>query len=290
MSYTTTSEHGAWTAAGSDATAQRTYTSIKVALADLSSHRDVEVFLQGSYANTTNVRSDSDVDIVVMTKQTFQGETTRLGTEARARWDRISPATFTASDLRSEVYAALVSYYGASRVESKNKCIRVVKTDGYVDADVVPCLQYRRYVNPDPNLDSEYTEGVSITPLRGARIVNFPKEHIKWGQIKNILGDGNYKKTVRQVKRLRTRAVDLGLLPDGIAPGYLLECLTYNAPNELFENNDSTRLMKVLSWLKHADKAGFDSCDWVHKLFVNDPGDFEVAVAQQILDALWETF
>jgi tRNA nucleotidyltransferase (CCA-adding enzyme) len=40
------------------------------ASAKLSS-KDIEVFAQGSYANRTNVRQDSDVDICILCKNTF---------------------------------------------------------------------------------------------------------------------------------------------------------------------------------------------------------------------------
>ncbi len=33
--------------------------------------KDIEIFVQGSYANNTNVRIDSDVDVCIMLKDTF---------------------------------------------------------------------------------------------------------------------------------------------------------------------------------------------------------------------------
>ena len=41
--------------------------------------------------------------------------------------------------------------------------------------------------------------------------------------------------------------------------------------------------------LKYADKLAFSSCDGIHRLFKTDPGGFEVATAQAIVDGLWET-
>lgn len=283
----TPQERSNWTAAGSDASAQKTYASIRAALAEIEQRRNVEIFLQGSYANATNIRADSDVDVVVMTKVTFQGSVERLGSVARARYDALPPSTFSSSDLRSEVVAALSSYYGSHRVHERNKCVKVDAAAGYVDADVVPALQYRWYRDPNSDL-TEFVEGISISPLRGGRIVNFPKSHIRNGQIKNALCDGRYKATVRQVKRLRNRAVDSGLLASGVAPGYLLECLVYNVATTEFVSDDSKRLINVVSNLKFADKRPFVSCDGIHSLFETDPGQFDVVAAQAIVDALWE--
>ncbi len=62
-----------WSHQGAITTARQTHESIRTAL---SSHGwpdgvDFEVYLQGSYKNATNVRGDSDVDVVVQLKSTF---------------------------------------------------------------------------------------------------------------------------------------------------------------------------------------------------------------------------
>jgi hypothetical protein len=286
----TPAEHSAWTAPGASDAAQKTYASVKAALASLISRRDLDVFLQGSYANATNIRADSDVDIVVVSRRTFQGSLERLSAAARTRWEALPAATYTAAELRAEVTQALVAYYGQSRVHQHNKCIKVDKAPGYVDADVVPCFQYRWFRTADPDLSREFVEGIVIEPLRGPRIVNFPKEHIKNGQAKNNTCSERYKPTVRQMKHLRNRAVSERRLNEDSAPGYLLECMTFNAPTDRFVSNHSERLKDVVLWLKIVDKQNFWSCDGVHRLFVNDPGGFDVPTAQRIADALWDAY
>jgi hypothetical protein len=189
------------------------------------------------------------------------------------------------------VKSALVAYYGYGRVSDKDKCIRVAKTDGYVDADVVSAFQYRHYRTSDPqDLTRDWVEGIIIYPLSGGSIINFPKEHIKNGQAKNAACDGRYKSSVRQVKRLRNRAVDEGRISKSDAPGYLLECMTYNVPRAEFVANDSERLEKVILHLKFTDKSNFMSCDGIHTLFGTDPGGFSVTKAQRVIDALWEAY
>lgn len=281
-------DHSNWTAPGSDSAAQATYASVRLALADVIKQRDVEVFLQGSYANHTNVRADSDVDIVVMTRQTFSGNPEGLTPTGRLQWDGLSQATFFADDLRSEVHAALASYYGASRVHPRNKCITVDKTSGYVDADVVPCIQYRHFRNSYST--SQFVEGIKIHPLNGGSIVNFPKEHIRNGEEKNRVCSSRYKPTVRQLKRLRNRAISEGRLVEGDGSGYLLECMAFNAPTDRFVYDDSQRLSSVLLWMKYADKSAFQACDGIHYLFRDDPGGFLLSEAQRVLDAMWDAF
>ncbi|NQX10365.1 nucleotidyltransferase [Microbacteriaceae bacterium VKM Ac-2855] len=254
---------------------------------------DYKVFLQGSYANDTNTRGDSDVDVVVMMTSTFMPDTSQLGaTEKDSHARNRIPGTTTAQELRGKVERALRSYYGDSRIEPKNKCLRVAKTAGYVDADVVPALQHRRFTSYTPSGSSDWIEGISIQPLRGERIVNYPKEHIRNGQSKNGVANGNYRPTVRQVKRLRRRAVDLGRLSRTDAPGYLLECLVSNVPNRYFENDPSDRLLGVLSYLSIFDAAALREEMWsgdrIHKLFIDDPGEHNEYIAARVLGVLWD--
>jgi hypothetical protein len=77
----------------------------------------LHIYAKGSYANNTNVRRDSDVDIVVECQacQYFdympgQAPATALGTPYTGEW--------TPAKLRSEVTMALTNAFGASSVSS----------------------------------------------------------------------------------------------------------------------------------------------------------------------------
>ncbi|RLK24683.1 nucleotidyltransferase-like protein [Micromonospora sp. M71_S20] len=291
---TSEAERRQWTQQGAQDTAKRTYDSVKTAISRSPALAGkVDIFLQGSYANATNTRGDSDVDIVVMSTTTYYPDTRLLSMAEVAREQQYGgQATTTSYQFRKLVEQALIAYYGSARVHAKNKCLRVDKRDGYVDADVVPAEQVRRYTSFPAYGSPDWIEGISIQPLQGPRIVNYPKEHRKNGQRKNGLCGEKYKPTVRQLKRLRRRAVEAGLIPKGSAPGYLIECLTYNVPNHLFVHDDSTRLLKVLAWL-HTQTAAeltarFTACDEVHHLFVDDPGDHDAHLTIRVLDQLWQ--
>lgn len=231
--------------------------------------------------------------MVVMLTSTFMPETSRLSpSEQQIYESNRTPGTTSAPDFRAMVERALYNYYDAGRVDRKNKCIKVKKRDGYVDADVVPAMQQRLLTSYPSAGSANFIEGISITPLRGSRIVNYPQEHIKNGQAKNTLAGGNYKSAVRQVKRLRRKAVSLGLLGPDLAPGYLLECLVSNVPNHLFVSDSSDRLLKVMHHLSGFNAAQLHEAMWsgdrVHKLFVNDPGNHNQYTAERILSVLWD--
>lgn len=273
---------------------QATYASARAALdgAPSLAGLDYEVFLQGSYANATNTRGDSDVDIVVMLTTSYMPDTTRLSAGEQANYEsRRIPATVTAQSFRDRVEQALVRYYGRDRVIPKNKCLRIPKNPGYVDADVVPALQHRLFSTYPAYSDPQFIEGIAITPLSGSRIVNYPKEHIANGQTKNGVCSQNYKPTVRQVKRLRRRAVDQGLLTPKAAPGYLLECMVSNVPNANFTNDEVDRVIKVLAWFNAHSATDLSASIWsgdrIHRLFVDDPGQHDSDNAKHVLETLW---
>jgi len=280
-----------WTTPGAQDAAARTYNSVKSHLE--SSPRlaglNFEVFLQGSYANATNTRGDSDVDIVAMLTSSYTPETTLLTpTEQRRYQAQRIPATTTVDDFRHAVNLALADKY--ARVEPKKKCLKIPRQGNLLDTDVVPCLQLRRYFEFPEVGRPRWIEGISIKPLTGPRIVNYPKEHRKNGQHLNQETGERYKPTVRQVKRLRRAAVDQGLVTRDQAPGYLLECMVFNVPDYMFYGDEAARVGDVLRWLDDCTAeqlaANIWSCDKVHKLFVDDPGDHNQYTAKRTLASL----
>ena len=61
---------------------------------------DIDIFIQGSYANNTNVRSESDVDVCVMLRDTFHTDYA----QGKGREDY----GFKASDFTFQEYRNLV--------------------------------------------------------------------------------------------------------------------------------------------------------------------------------------
>jgi tRNA nucleotidyltransferase (CCA-adding enzyme) len=57
-----------WSNQGATTTSSTAYNSVRTALLKSTSplaNRGVDIFLQGSYANATNIYGDSDIDVVV---------------------------------------------------------------------------------------------------------------------------------------------------------------------------------------------------------------------------------
>lgn len=280
-----------WAKPGAKTTAKQTCDAVRAALeaSPALMARDPDIFLQGSYRNATNIRGDSDVDIVCM-----------LGTQWIAGLDRLSPtevqryrdatvdATYGHTQFVTDVEAALVAAFGRAAVTVKNKCIKIEGNGHRLDADVVPAHQYREYVSVPNYPRATYIEGVQIRPRSGGSILNFPKHHIANGQDKNQQTDGRYKDTVRQYKNMLAEAVRDNVLDAGQVPGYFTECLLSNVPDRLLSSADHAhRVIDVLEWVAQIDDLGaLTSADGIHELFRTDPGKWNGGHVTALLDGV----
>jgi hypothetical protein len=193
----------------------------------------VEVYVKGSYANNTNVRLDADVDIDV--KWTDQFDVDRMGSAVGASPAALgyTPATtqFSPPAFRRKIERALIDAFGASAVDTtRNKCIEVAAGSTTLDADVVPCKMLRRW----DRLGTRYNEGVNLYPTDGSGpITNWPDQNYANGVAKNNATGRRYKAIIGCLKRLENEMLDDGVIRLPV-PGYLIECLLWNAPNSCF--------------------------------------------------------
>lgn len=110
--------------------------------------RKVHLFIQGSYANNTNVRTQSDVDIAVVQEDIFTTEY-RPASSGYPQSDidyNFCIAAPAAKKFKDEVQECLENKFGTD-VERKNKSIKIHGNTYRKDADSVPCRRYRDYRN-----------------------------------------------------------------------------------------------------------------------------------------------
>ena len=195
---------------------------------------DHQVYLQGSYPNHTNIRGDSDVDVVVESGAVFYHN---VPDHLRQQYGLTTPALYTWQQFRAEVRRALSSYYGSPRVTDGRKCIRVAGYGNRLNADVVPCTAYRRYSNP-----GWYSNGITFWTRNDVQIVNFPKDHLHNGSQKNSRCHTCYKPNVRVMKNARSRA-------GNDLPSYFLECLLYNVPDSCFSPRHADTFVATINYL-----------------------------------------
>jgi hypothetical protein len=259
-----------WSNQGATTTAEATHASVRYALepagTSLVRGHGIEIFLQGSYRNFTNIYSDSDVDIVVLLNETYTGDASRLVEAQRVAQQRdfasYRPVSYPWHAYRQDILESLRRHYGPAMVNAGNKAVKVLAgTSGRLEADVVPCLVHHLYTSYGTTLftPTTFVEGVSFWDQAGRQVVNYPKEHIKNGQAKNGAGRTNfsYKPTVRMFKNARRYLVERGRLAAGTAPSYFLECLLYNVPDALFVADRRAAMAGILDWLLKTNLATF---------------------------------
>ena len=193
---------------------------------------DYEVFLQGSYANNTNVRTESDVDICIMLKSSFYYDLP----DGKNEFDYgIKAGSLTFQRYRDLVKKALVDKFGSYYVTDGNKSIKIDENSYHVKADVVPTFQLRRYNNHN-NL---YIEGTRFYAKDGKKVTNYPKQHIKNGIDKNKRTNYKYKKLVRIMKHIKNDMVSDGKTNGDKISSFLVECLVWNVPDSIITGYSS---------------------------------------------------
>lgn len=227
------------------------------------SRRRIKTFTQGSYRNRVNVRQDSDVDVGVLCFDVFLPDYPP-GTTAATFGNEDS--SYSYGQFKNELEEALVAYFGRGAVHRGNKAFDLGNNAYSIEADVAPFLEYREYQR-----DKSYRAGVALVPDRGHRIENYPERlvddwpdvplHYENGVRKNARTTKRYKGVVRIVKKLRNLTDDRGVLEAQPVPGFLIECLVWNAPDSCFTGSTwVARVQAVLAYLT-ANTASSANCD-----------------------------
>lgn len=196
---------------------------------DIISSNKYEVFGQGSYANNTNIRNNSDVDINVCYTSGFYYKlpdgvsSNELGLG--------NPCTYSYSQFKNDVEVMLRAYFGSAQVIRKNKCIHVKGNTYRSEIDVVPTWKYRRYTDRW----GSYREGVRLFSDHGETVDNFPKQHLKNGITKNDKTSRRYKRLVRIIKFLKSKMEEDGYYINSHITSFLIEGLVYNFPSAQFD-------------------------------------------------------
>jgi len=288
------SQLATWSHQGAITTSKATRASIYTALTNDRRLKDrtIDVYLQGSYRNDTNIRGESDVDVVVQLNDVCIADASHLSpVEAERHARASSKATYGWKDFRADVLSALQSYYGAKNVNPGNKSLQLKAASGRLTADIVPALQYRRYQRFISVENQSYIEGIWFQAQKDRRaIINFPKQHYDNGVNKNARGqtDGRFKPAVRIFKNARSYLIDHGKISGDLAPSYFIQCLLYNVPNRQFAPTYQDTYCNLLNWLSTAPLEKFRCQNEQLSLFGDTPEQWSIVSARAFIKALAE--
>jgi len=258
-----------WSHQGATAQSAQTYATIKGVLEDKSApyaSKDFEVFLQGSYGNNTNIRIDSDVDIVVCLTDVFYPGLQHLDEAERSLYDSLrSPGGYSLSEFKASVVAWLMKNFGSS-VQVGNKAIMVKGSGNRRDADVLVCAEYKEYWSYKQAFSSDFSTGIVFWTETGQKIVNFPKQHRDNISSRNQAYHSRLKPLVRITKNLRNRMQDDHAVAVGKAPSYFLEGLLRNMPYDRYEYTHRGTIDQFVAWLGNLDTSELTCANGIHWL------------------------
>lgn len=285
-----------WANQGSITQSSTTYGTIKRALEASDAgyaNQSVKVFLQGSYANDTNIWAESDVDVVIRLDSIFHYDLTVLTDQERAAFELSYPGsvTYTYASFKTHVIAALTKQFGQA-VVSGEKAIKIKADGGRRSADVVVATAFRRYRKFPPGAN-DMDLGMCFFAKSGTLIANYPEQHSSNLTTKHQATNSRFKPMVRILKNIRSRLVSDGSLDAGIAPSYYLEGLLYNVPNETFGPLYAGSFVAAINWILQADRSKFVCANEEYYLFADSAIQWPTANCDLFLNGaveLWNNW
>lgn len=209
------------------------YKLVKEAIAEdpVLSKKNIEVFAQGSYANDTNVRLNSDIDINVRLSDTVYYDVPDDKTKEDYGY---TDSAYSFEQYKTDVQNALIRKFGSTDVKRNDKCLTVKENTARVITDVVPTFKYNRH-----EASGGTAIGTKFITDEGWPTVSFPLQHIANGKQKNSTTQKRFKRTTRLFRRIRYKMIDDGLTVSKNITSFLLESLVYNVPDHIFNDNNT---------------------------------------------------
>jgi hypothetical protein len=236
-----------------------------------------------------NVRKNSDVDIGVLCFDSYFPEypddNVKVLIDKTAR-----TATYTYAAFKNEIEDALVNRFGRANVQRGKKSFDVHENTYRVEADVAAFFEHRRYTSV-----SSYLSGVEMITddLPHRSIKNWPEQHYENGVAKNDLTNRRYKRVVRILKTLCIEMAENGIAEAKSVPGFLIECLVWNVPNDnLRSGTYRTLIRSALAHLFNNTRENSQCSEWGEvselKYLFRRSQPWSRQQAHSFIDAAWD--
>lgn len=263
-----------WSSQGTCPLSKKTHEWIEkiITTGVVSFHQKCEVFLQGSYKNDTNIHVESDVDSVVLHKECFLFDISRLTNQDKhlflssitrqipqgLNYLTSSGRKFAINLIhtsRQDIIKCLINNLPKEYIKLGNKAVTILpgRYRHRRKLDLLIAIPYRLYSSL-----VDYEEGVCFYNRKENKLnINFPKQHSKYLTEKNKRSNGLLKPIIRIYKNSHKYLIDNNLLQKGIASSYDIECMIYNVPTAYFKTNYQETLINCFDYLQNTDKSNF---------------------------------
>lgn len=252
----------------------------------------IKVYAKGSYANQTNVRADSDVDVVVENQDAVYYDyfPPQIAPSPDFNIDPYQ-GPWTPTLWREEVRLAMVAKFGAADVDTSGEvAMTIAEVPGSrPSADVVPSFDYRRFDSTDR---SHFHVGSKVFKRTSGSIDNYPDQQKANGVRKNTATGGRYKKCVRALKNAENYLADQHAIK--ALPSYLMECLVWNVPNAHISSGGTLDegFRSTLAYLyNNLHVTAFNADNWEEPnqlKYLARSGKWDRADAFGLVDATWD--
>lgn len=209
----------------------------------------IAVFLQGSYANNTNVKGRSDVDIAVVLLNQFNptyNSSTYLHQQNKINYSN----TNNYINIKNIIEKGFIEYFGKDYVVRHDKCINIKPTRERNNIDVVPAIQfsdYTQYYNYY-NMNND-RNGTLIQTDKGKVIINYPFAHIENSYKKHYATLRRYRKFVRIMKYLMYDMQNENIAEAKDVSSFGVESLMFSITNDYYLSYNYMGLGTQFNWL-----------------------------------------
>jgi hypothetical protein len=193
-------------------------------------------FLQGSYGNDTNIRTESDVDVVMELTGIYYYDLSSLPPAQQDAFKaNHGSADYNFKAFREDVTRVLKASFGNDVVPG-DKAVVVKASGNRRKTDVLACVEHHKLSYYSPGAPEAKVVGICFFKPDGTRVVNYPRLHSEHLTAKNQATHEWFKHLVRIFKNARQRLIADGVIQPGVAPSYYIEGLLYNVlERPLFE-------------------------------------------------------
>ena len=217
---------------------------------NIGSLPSVDIFLQGSYKNDTDVTKSSDVDVVVRLETVFQSNKEVLSPQQLQKFNNVyNYSNYSFQDFNVHILQAVANHFGKQYVTNDDKCLKIKEHGKFCNADVIPCLTYRHYGVFENANNQKFDEGIYFITNQNIKVINYPKQHYESLTSKSSATNGNFKSTVRMFKNIKDDLIDKTVIGEDVAKSYFIENLLFNVPDNLFNGTYTERLKNLLNFL-----------------------------------------
>jgi hypothetical protein len=198
-----------WSQQGKTGQFTDSYNSIRGNLLDASAPypvKSVDVHLQGSYGNDTNVWADSDVDIVLCHSGAFYYDISGMRQAEQDAFKAVfsTDAAYGYPHFKRDAESFITRPYNG--VVTGKKALYIPQNNSRRSADVLVCQQFRRYYSFESGVHGCHY-GVAFY-VNGSRVENFPKQHADNCAAKHQATNKKFKRMVRVFKNMRNAMIE----------------------------------------------------------------------------------